>query len=900
MSAYSREKHKLVEHGEVNNEENEAYSSTPKISRERPTKKSKKLSVVIKSQSQTQEVVVESKIPRAISACRRCRSKKIKCDQKFPKCGKCAMHNVECIGVDTATGREIPRSYIVHLEERVRQLEEQLNRERGGCVEEDPRETSSTNECGSGSTEGIYFNSNRADNDSISFSKLMSTAFKVQRINEKKNNIVDEVVQQQQQQQQQQQPPLAPPPPPALQHQHHHQNNISDEEGAAVLPPKTTALLFCQIFFHQCNPQTAIFHREEFIRDVFIPIYGPVPKEQFNLGSNDGAINEFFWKGYIEKEKEEDASNYWFNLYKNQFSHMISLSTDKNPDIKKISNSIVPPKRYHKPLYFLNIVFAIATSVYHLRYPSDISESFRLAAMNYYDEVRNGSDQLMALQGILLYAFYSIMRPTNPGVWYIMGEALRMCVDLDLQNELKTKSKQNVNIDPYTRDKRRRIFWCTYCIDRQICFYFDRPFGIPDESINTPLPTILDDSKLVPNDHITKYANEHNGGVEGGKPEIVSFKTVFNAFIAIRKIQSEVTKILYTGSEIPRQYENSEQWKTHILLKLNLWLQNLPTPQQMNCDFNPIFFRLNYNHTLLYIHGLGPKNFNLSSNDFRQVSIASKEIIDCYTELFLTKSINYTWAAVHNLFMAGTSFLYAVYNSEEIRKMNPLGTMKYFVSNCLQILQSLEDKCDAASYCCEIFRNLTLVIIKLKYRNTKGRKKKEEEEEDDDDEGEEAGVSVEEEEVVGKGEGKGLKISRESLYRINNGNVHFNLFSLVTELDSLNPLNSPKKTQEDVFNGQQAQHLDGHSRGKFDAVATATATATALDTLSTVATSPYPRLDKLEWNDSDLEYFLKELDHYPSSERSSPAISKEGKMTFELMHNMPNEKIWDEFFTLKY
>lgn len=50
------------------------------------------------------------------------------------------------------------------------------------------------------------------------------------------------------------------------------------------------------------------------------------------------------------------------------------------------------------------------------------------------------------------------MRPTNPGVWYIMGEALRVCVDLDLQNELKTKSRQNLDIDGYTRDKRRRIF----------------------------------------------------------------------------------------------------------------------------------------------------------------------------------------------------------------------------------------------------------------------------------------------------------------------------------------------------------------------------------------------------------------------------------------------------------
>lgn len=65
-----------------------------------------------------------SKLTRAISACKRCRTKKIKCDQKFPQCGKCEVNGVECIGVDLVTGREIPRSYIVHLEERVKFLEE--------------------------------------------------------------------------------------------------------------------------------------------------------------------------------------------------------------------------------------------------------------------------------------------------------------------------------------------------------------------------------------------------------------------------------------------------------------------------------------------------------------------------------------------------------------------------------------------------------------------------------------------------------------------------------------------------------------------------------------------------------------------------------------------------------
>ncbi|CAK9441627.1 uncharacterized protein LODBEIA_P54950 [Lodderomyces beijingensis] len=836
-----------------------------------------------------------TKISRAISACKNCRIRKVRCDQRHPKCTRCEQSGLECIGIDASTGREVPRSYVVHLEDKIRQLEAKLAQftegaGTGNVAGDTVAEIVTVAEQESKGTtllerptivengkNGVGKGGAGAGGD-ISFSKLMSTAVKVQRRNEKKNHLNEEA--------------LGEEPQVAATSD---RDDVPESEQAAVLPPKSTALLFCQNFFHQCNPQFPIFHREEFIRDVFIPIYGPVPKEQFNFASNNGSINDSFWSDKVESDT---SSSYWFNTYKQQFQQILATTKDPNADIKKISNSIVAPKRYHKALFFINMVFAVASSVHHLRYPSHISESFRLAAMNYYDAVKHGPDQLIALQGILLYAYYSIMRPTNPGIWYIVGEALRICVDLDLQNEMKTKSKQNFNIDSYTRDKRRRIFWCTYSIDRQICFYLDRPFGIPDESINTPLPSIADDSALKPTGFSSSSAGagaDEYPNRDEQKQQVASYKTVSLAFLNMRKIQSEVTKILYTGAEIPRKYVDLEHWKTDVLYRLSQWLENLPSPTQMNSDFNAIFFKLNYHHTLLYIHGLGPRNFNLSREDFLQVSISSKEVIDVYIQLLMTKSVNYTWAGVHNLFMAGTSYLYALYNSEAIRRDNPLDTVRYFTSSCLQVLSSLIDKCDAASYCCEIFRNLTMVILKMKYNNHEDIK-------NDTQSHQES------------------KVSRESLYKINNGNVHFNLFSLVTELDHLNPLTSPTQThqQQQQPNAKTNANTNANARGKpsvFEhlqnfnfppakqnpipapAPSQASAQPTAMETLSAAATSPIPKWENLDWNDDDLDYFFKELDHL--SERSSPGANREGKMTFELMHNMPNEKIWDEFFTSK-
>ena len=72
-------------------------------------------------------------ITKSISACKRCRTKKIKCDHEFPSCRKCARANKPCVSLDPATGRDVPRSYVIFLEDRLTAMMNRL-RERG----EDP------------------------------------------------------------------------------------------------------------------------------------------------------------------------------------------------------------------------------------------------------------------------------------------------------------------------------------------------------------------------------------------------------------------------------------------------------------------------------------------------------------------------------------------------------------------------------------------------------------------------------------------------------------------------------------------------------------------------------------------------------------------------------------------
>lgn len=77
---------------------------------------------------------VSGRNPRASRACARCRRRKIKCDFVYPSCGTCASAGVDCLGYDTITGEEQPRSRVTFLENKIAQLELELASLQGRSV----------------------------------------------------------------------------------------------------------------------------------------------------------------------------------------------------------------------------------------------------------------------------------------------------------------------------------------------------------------------------------------------------------------------------------------------------------------------------------------------------------------------------------------------------------------------------------------------------------------------------------------------------------------------------------------------------------------------------------------------------------------------------------------------
>ncbi|KAK9366906.1 fungal-specific transcription factor domain-containing protein [Lipomyces kononenkoae] len=694
------------------------------------------------SSASTGSGVAPTHLTRIISACSRCRSRKTKCDQKFPSCSACSKAGVECVGLDAATGREVPRSYVSHLEDRVAFLEIQLqnqgipvdttdtslrraqaaNLALGEAAAKGPAAIAPDTDSHPAkdvdslvSTVGLVSMKGSSSLSSpsflglssgISFARLMFAAVKL-----RGQDVPSAALS------------IASSEQPDFTIQHK-QVKIQP----APLPPKDVAETLLEVFFNQANAQIPIFHRGDFIHAYFEPVYGSysVETKLANISNvrNDSVSPKSNLSPPVDTTKSPTTTT-----VKTEFTPSTDAAENYNAQSNgHVHNGIYGNMHEHtanspetlRALYFLNLIFAIGVAVHQQQYPALLCESYHAAAMKHIEPVFASLDRLESLQGILLLGLYSIMRPAVPGVWYVLGVALRLCVDLGLHVEGGVKTWSGTNITPKngqgpikegdgfdarTLDLRRRLFWCTYAMDRQVCVYLGRPFGIADNSIKVPFPSDLDDVFIT-----------SEGIMKPPEDTPPSYKQVAVHIFQIRRLQSEIQTILYERAELPRRFATLKEWQTNMARRLEEWNNTAPkSTKDMNCNFNLYFLDLNYQQTRLLLHGISPAIPRPSVEAFFIIADASEKVIRAYRQLHREKNINYTWMAVHNLFMAGTSYLYCLYHSKEVRSRTRMDVIDFNTMACIHVLTAMVDKCDAASGCRDTFELLTAAILRLCY-----------------------------------------------------------------------------------------------------------------------------------------------------------------------------------------
>lgn len=449
----------------------------------------------------------------------------------------------------------------------------------------------------------------------------------------------------------------------------------------AVFPDRELGQKLVSLYFEHANPQIPVLHREDFMQ-MFEQAYateGRVrgPKELYMLNMVF-AIGGGIIVGDHGKNEDGDGEGGDKDGEGGEHSRGGHRSRLKQ----------CQPEEYH------------ASAIVHLE-----------ACLS------NSGGGLEELQAVLLLANFALLRPVPPGLWYIIGVAVRLAVDLglyyedgkDVESGLSSNSAANEALTrergrrEYVRDLRRRLWWCTYSFDRLVSVCVGRPPGVSDLVMTTEFPSLLDDRYITANGFLRK---EHD-------PSEPTYKRVAYHYFHLRVLQSEIIQVLQyqqaqvalaasteknhplMSADLPSpflaKFESFRTWRIDIDRRLYKWKTTMPPKPDNGVAFSTEFLELNYwqciimlyrqslsvppmfegeYHTSKEVNNPTPYQSELREDEDRvylKVAEAGQRILRLYRQLHLIGLVNYTYLATHHLFMAGISYLYAIWHSPIVR-----------------------------------------------------------------------------------------------------------------------------------------------------------------------------------------------------------------------------------------
>ncbi|ORY32023.1 fungal-specific transcription factor domain-domain-containing protein [Naematelia encephala] len=275
-----------------------------------------------------------------------------------------------------------------------------------------------------------------------------------------------------------------------------------------------------------------------------------------------------------------------------------------------------------------------------------VSSDLRRQAQYYWQQAqlyvtwvlsRNGLGKLQATHLLLHYVLHN---PEAGNIWDLVGSASRICTDLGIHHESESTRRIN-KILPAEQDLGRKLFWSTYCIDRNLATALGRPPSIPDEWINTRFPS------LVVDDCISDEGIRDDGQIDWRKKSIIHH-------IRLRILQSKIHDRLYTflASQSPPP---SQQWFASMEARLEKWRSSYPPDPTgfLNVDWLDI----NYHLTRCLLFRPNPGNKSPGKPALTSVLVSCSLIMRLYKSMWRRRSINFVWQAIQYLFMSGVTYL---------------------------------------------------------------------------------------------------------------------------------------------------------------------------------------------------------------------------------------------------
>ncbi|KAL2204279.1 hypothetical protein CC79DRAFT_1400490 [Sarocladium strictum] len=324
----------------------------------------------------------------------------------------------------------------------------------------------------------------------------------------------------------------------------------------------------------------------------------------------------------------------------------------------------------------LQLVYAIGAR--YLQLTND--DNYSIPAEHYACAIADAdiifsTGSLESLEAMLLLTIYQLRSPTGPGVWWMVETTMRYCIDNGLHRHAPSAS-------PSLDQRRKRIFWTTYMLERSVARTMGRPYSISDRDIDVALPANIDDSLTEDEDILAAIAESQQ------KP---AWMTPLTPAIHIFRLQQIESKITHTVCRVDKDVASIKPEKVARLRNaLEEWKAGIPsTPSSdkphpyLTTDYHMIqYHKAIVLLNLPFLPTLKPHdtNFHEIVDSAGQICRLSKRLHDQQTY------ISFSLLSLHANFIAGLVMVYcfcldpSIFCPKFSSSVRACSTMLYIIS----------------------------------------------------------------------------------------------------------------------------------------------------------------------------------------------------------------------------
>jgi hypothetical protein len=295
---------------------------------------------------------------------------------------------------------------------------------------------------------------------------------------------------------------------------------------------------------------------------------------------------------------------------------------------------------------------------------------------------------LESLEGMLLLVIYQLRSPSPPGIWSLVGMTMRHALSLGLHRKF--------NGPKVVDQRRRRIFWTTYMLERSIARTLGLPVSVSDRDIDVEFPaavsediededqmslTLLEDVPASPTSaviHIFRLARLES-----------------KIYSSIHRVDRPITEDLTLKATHFRQL--LDEWKTQIPTAVPVLSDQERTSPNSYVDRR--YHTLHYHRVMLLLLLPNLTRMSPTDADFELCVSSAGQVAQLYKQLHdHQEMLSYSLIALHATFVAGLTLIYcflaserAIFNPQFSSDVRACSTVLYVISERWSAARKVRD-----------------------------------------------------------------------------------------------------------------------------------------------------------------------------------------------------------------